>query len=278
MLTLSGYASYASAQIATRFGETVVLGKGTAHTYVELNPDGSPVRLGITFTKNALEGLPTKPNNTGRCFDVNGNGVFDAHGECLGDYEWVLTLPKELAKRPEISFQWVGINWSPEGHVPPAPPACAVPHFDFHFYRMSREAIQRIRPGTCGELIDCEDFQRATRAVPAQYLPKQHIDVGAAVPAMGNHLIDTTTPELGNPPQPFTHTFIYGSYDGQIAFYEPMITRAYLLTQPEVCRSLHLPQAWDTSGYYPTMYCIRYHESRTEYTVSLDNFVYREAK
>jgi hypothetical protein len=172
----------------------------------------------------------------------------------------------------------MGVNWNPAGHVPPAPPVWAVPHFDFHFYLLSREAIQRIRPGTCGELIDCEDFQRATRAVPAKYLPKQHIDVGAAVPAMGNHLIDTTTPELSNPPQKFTHTFIYGSYDGQIAFYEPMITHEFLLTQPSMCQSLYLPQAWETSGYYPTEYCIRYHESRGEYTVSLDNFVYREAK
>jgi hypothetical protein len=37
-----------------------------------------------------------------------------------------------------------------------------------------------------------------------------------------------TTTELGNPPAKFTHTFISGAYEGHIAFYEPMITRAFL--------------------------------------------------
>ena len=55
-----------------------------------------------------------------------------------------------------------------------------------------------------------------------------HIDVGAAVPDMGNHLIDSKSPELVTKGTIFTHTFIFGAYDGHVSFYEPMITRAYL--------------------------------------------------
>jgi hypothetical protein len=39
------------------------------------------------------------------------------------------------------------------------------------------------------ELIDCGDFKRATKPLPAEYLPKNHINMDVAVPAMGKHLI-----------------------------------------------------------------------------------------
>ena len=39
-----------------------------------------------------------------------------------------------------------------------------------------------------------------------------------------------------------------------------------------------LPAAWERSGYYPTEYCIRYRPDNQETTVSLEKFVYREAR
>ena len=82
------------------------------------------------------------------------------------------------------------------GHPPPAPPVWAVPHLDFHFYIMEREAVRQIRPGPCSELIHCDDFKRAQIPIPKHYVHPDHIDVGAAVPDMGNHLIDSKSPEL----------------------------------------------------------------------------------
>lgn len=269
-------------------GEIRQMGEGTAYTYVELNPDGSPVAMGVAFAESLLKGLPTAPNNTDRCFDADGNGAFDAGRECVGDYERILPLSEallgvlvpggSLAKRSDIPFQWVSLNWYPEGHPPPTPTSWAKPHFGFYFYVASQEVVQQIRPGTCGELIDCEDFERAKIPPLAQYLPEDYIDVGAAVPAMGNHLINSTSPEFIDPSQKFTHTFIYGAYDGHITFYEPMITREFLMTRPNECVLLKLPQAWEVSGYYPTEYCMRYLESQGEYTVSLESFVPREAE
>jgi hypothetical protein len=143
---------------------------------------------------------------------------------------------------------------------------------------VSQEEVEAIRPGPCVEKINCEDLETATKPVPAPYLPANYADVGAAVPAMGNHLIDTTAPELADPPQAeFTHSFIYGAYDGHITFYEPMIAHDFLLTQPSECKAMSLPEAWETSGYYPTEYCIGYSPEREEYTLSLEKFVYREA-
>jgi hypothetical protein len=56
-----------------------------------------------------------------------------------------------------------------------------------------------------------------------------------AIPRMGTHWPDMRSPELqgmlGNPQgyRPFTTTFIYGSWDGDFIFAEPMITRAFIM-------------------------------------------------
>ena len=163
------------------------------------------------------------------------------------------------------------------GHPPPAPPVWAVPHHDFHFYIMEQAAVGKLRPGACGELIDCDDYKRARIPVPAKYVNADHIDVGAAVPDMGNHLIDSKTPELVIKGREFTHTFIFGAYDGHVTFYEPMITLAYFQSRPDLCAPIKQPQAWETEGYYPTQYCIRYLADGERYTVSLEDFVHRNA-
>ena len=75
---------------------------------------------------------------------------------------------------------------------------------------------------------------------------------------MGNHLIDRSRPSWSPAGRIFTHTFIFGAYDGRVTFYEPMITRAYLESRPDLCVPIKQPQAWAIEGYYPTTYCIRY--------------------
>lgn len=256
------------------YGESGAMGEGTARTYAELSADGSPVSIGIVYTQAMLEGLPTDPNMKSRCFDINGNGTMEM-GECIGDYELILSMPSEVVQNSDIPFKWATLNWNAVGHPPSI---WQTPHFDFHFYAASQEEVQAIRPGPCGVIINCEDFERATKPVPAAYLPANYHSVEDAVAKMGDHLIDGSAPELADPPQAkFTHSFIYGAYDGHIIFYEPMIARDFLLSQPDECQAISLPEAWETSGYYPTEYCIRYQADSQETTVSLEKFVYREA-
>jgi hypothetical protein len=261
----------------TVYGEARGLGEGFAQVYAELDGEGAPRVIGVSFDQGMLEGLPTMPNAWSRCFDKNENGRIDGHGECNGDYELRFALPQELAQREVTPFSWVSVNFNPMGHPPPAPPVWAVPHVDFHFYTMPEEAVAQIRPGPCSELIDCDDFERAQIPVPARYVHADHIDVGAAVPDMGNHLIDSKSPELVAGGPEFTHTFIFGAYDGKVTFYEPMITLAYLQSRPDLCVPIKQPQAWETEGYYPTTYCIRHLADDERYTVSLEDFVHRAA-
>jgi hypothetical protein len=262
---------------ATVYSEARKLGEGFAQLYAELDGEGAPQVIGVSFDQGLLEGLPTMPNTWSRCFDKNENGKIDEHHECAGDYQLTFALPAELANNGTTPFKWVSVNWNPMGHPPPAPPVWAVPHIDFHFYIMEREAVRQIRPGPCSELIDCDDFARAQIPVPARYVHADHIDVGAAVPDMGNHLIDSKSPELAPGGPAFTHTFIFGAYDGQISFYEPMITQGYLQTRPDLCAPIKQPEAWAIEGYYPTTYCIRHLAEEERYTVSLEDFVHRMA-
>lgn len=250
------------------------LGKGKAWVYVALDATGAPLALGVSMDKAALDDLPQEHNMKSRCFDKNGNGTVEA-GECLGDYEFVFALPEGKAAKAVSPFKWVGLNWNPHGHPPPAPAPWAEPHFDFHFYIADQTAVKRLRSGSCGELIDCEDFKRAIKPVPGKYVHRDHINVGAAVPAMGNHLVNSKAPELAKGGPKFTHTFIFGAYDGEITFYEPMITREYLASAPRMCAPIKQPQAWAHAGAYPTRYCVRHSQRSGRYTVSLEEFVQR---
>jgi len=253
------------------------VGNGWARAYVALDANGSPLALGVSLDKDALEGLPKEPDATSRCFDKNGNGKMDAD-ECIGDYNFTFTIPEGEAAKAVPPFKWVALNWNPHGHSPPAPPPWAVPHFDFHFYIAERAAVKMLRPGSCGELIDCEDFKKATKPIPAKYVHRDHINVDAAVPDMGNHLIDSKAPELAKNGPEFTHTFIFGAYDGHVTFLEPMITRAYLASNPSMCARIKQPEAWEVAGSYPTKYCVRHLDRVGRYTVSVEGFVEQPAK
>ena len=252
------------------------LGNGTARVYVAMNADGSPRALGVRLDKDALDGLPHEPNSTSRCFDRNGDGKIEPD-ECVGDYAFVFPIPEGEAAQAVAPFKWVALNWNPHGHGSPAPPPWAAPHFDFHFYLVPRDAVQRLRTGKCGEMIDCDDFKTATKPVPAKYVHANHIDVGAAVPDMGNHLIDSKSPELAKGGPPFTHTFIFGAYDGKITFLEPMVTRAFIASKPSVCAAISQPEAFEVAGAYPTRYCVRYLSGEDAYAISIEDFVQRPA-
>lgn len=267
--------------LRTYFGPAATIGRGTLQTYVTFASGGAPTALGVTLTSGALKGLPARKNTHSRCYDLDGSADYSPQ-ECLGDEERILELPAEAAAMAELPFRWLTVNWNAEGHHPPPPrpgeqpaaPVYAKPHFDFHFYAWERERIEAIAPGRCSELVDCSDFERATKPIPAKYMPAGHVDLGIVVPRMGNHLLDSHSPELAPSPQPFTRTFIYGAFDGELIFWEPMITLDFLRRTTNGCFEIAQPRTFKRSGYYPTQYCVRYDKSSDRHSVSLEGFVY----
>jgi hypothetical protein len=265
---LTGLSVVLSAEITghgrTLHGRVEKIGAGTVQSFVTLDPSGAPLAVGVTMSPGALEQLPPVPNGVSRCFDLDGNGRHTGH-ECHGDEERILDVPADSSVG--LPFRWIQVNWNPAGHHN-TPYAKA--HLDFHFHTGDRDRVEAIAAGRCGELTDCGDFKVGTRPVPAQYLPSGYIDVGAVVPRMGNHLLDSQSPELKDS-LPFTSTFIYGAYDGELIFWEPMITLDVLRETRDSCMEIRQPRAFRQSGYYPTQYCVR-QDQRGQRTVSLERF------
>lgn len=257
-------------------GDSAELGSGSVSTYVELDAVGDLLSIGVRLSASTFEGLPLEPDGTAPCFDVDGDGTEDPETECFMMLRRDLYLPP-AASQATSPFGYVQFNYNPEGHPPPAPPVYAKPHFDFHFYLVGLEDVRAIRTGTCGFFIDCEVYERARVPVPDRYMPPAYIEVGAAAGEEGNHLLLSTAPELGDPPMEFTQTFIFGSYDGRIIFYEPMIAASVFTSSLDECYEIAQPAAWDVAGSYPTRYCLRYLPDEEAYTVSLESFVRRDA-
>lgn len=248
-------------------GDRSRLGDGYVATYAQRAPDGTPAAIGVTIDEVVLETLPTTAHDNLHCWDADEDGAISDH-ECTGGHQRVLFLPSGAEDTP---FSWVQLNWNPHGH-PPAE-VYGAPHFDVHFYVQDYAARNAIRLGPCPGLTNCDDYETALVPVPEEYVPEGYADVKGVEAKMGNHLIDLTGPEFQG--EPFTRTFILGSYGGHITFWEPMLTLEYLRSKPSECAPIKQPEAYEVPGYYPTEYCVRYRAAKRTYSVSLEGFVRR---
>ncbi len=210
-------------------GAPVTVGNGTAHAFVVTAPGGMS-SIGVALSPSALNGLPSV------------------------DSMWDLPLPAGSAAAP---WDHVEINWNVQGH----PPAMyMLPHFDFHFYSVSRSEQASVQPGP------------DTVTVPAANVPTDYISGVEAVPDMGVHWVDTTSAEFHG--QTFDHTLIYGFYHGKMMFIEPMVTRTFLAGHPDVTAPVKQPQQFQTAGRYPTYYSVKTASDGT-IRVSLDSLTQR---
>lgn len=260
------------------YGESAPRGDGVMTAYTQ-QEDGVPTAVGVAFTADTLEGLPDDPPTDGLwCFDKDGDGEVDPLHECAGGYEDVLELGEDFREEVDSPFTHVLMNWNPHGHLPPG--VYDRPHFDVHFYLDDNAERLAIRPGTCEVLVHCDDYPLGKNLPDDKYLHEDFQDLDAVEPAMGNHLADLTSPEHHG--APFTHTLIYGVWDGEVTFYEPMVTHEWYRglvdgSREDACFPIKQPAAWQRSGWYPTEYGTRYRDTRDEVVTSLEGFVHREA-
>ncbi len=138
----------------------------------------------------------------------------------------------------------VHLGWNPHGHPPLE--IYTLPHFDVHFYTIS-EATREAIPGG--------PDATATRTPAVGFMASDYALDPVSVPAMGTHATDQTSGEFNG--GTFDKTYIYGYYDGKIAFLEPMLTRAFLLSSPNVEQNLRLPEKVAEAGRYPQKMTVR---------------------
>lgn len=215
------------------YGESKALGNGTVRSYVVLDQNKNPVSVGFNFTESALSGLPTEVEM--------GNMM-------------MLDLPPQGAV---TGFNHIEIDWNPLGHEPLS--IYGLPHFDFHFYIVGMDELMSIVPGP------------DMTPVAPQYVPKDYVSGVVAVPNMGVHWTDSLSAEFHG--SVFNKTFIYGFYQGNMLFVEPMITLAYLKTHPNSTSDVKQPQQFQKSGWYPTKYRVAFDASQKQYYVSLESLV-----
>jgi hypothetical protein len=254
----------AGAELRTRYGAALAMGNGQARTYVLVDErSGHPTEVGIALSAAALEGLPSHSPD-------HGPGT---HGPYT---EYLLELP---AGNP-TPYRFVELDWNPHGHGGPY----TSPHFDFHFYRVPLATRNEIDLGA-------PDFAAKAARLPAgEEIPARYASThvllnttpaGMTVPRMGLHWLDTASPELPPSNQPFTRTFIVGSWNGQVIFDEPMVTRDFILAQrtgPASAGAIALPQAqrYVPAGFYPASYGIRWDEASGEYRIALQGLSWRD--
>ena len=264
-----------------QYGTPTKVGNGMIRTYVVLDEKngGRPLEVGVAMSEQSLEGLPAAAPMPA---EMKGHRHHDMSNSL------VLDLP---AKNP-TPYKFVQFDWNPNGHEPDN--VYTLPHFDFHFYRVPVDVRNSIVPS------DPLYAQKAASYPGVQYRAPFYLDAATAaggipaaaatVPMMGLHWLDVRSPELqmltGNPGgwQPFTKTFIYGSWDGQFIFDEPMITRAHILskktaTDPAVIDEIipvSTAQQYSPAGYYPGAYRITWDAQAKEYRIALTQLSWRD--
>lgn len=186
------------------WGARVKVGNGFARTYIEKSEGLGMTTIGYAFSESALTGLPEHQH-----------------------VEYVLPLPAGNAALP---FRNLTLNWNPHGHIPPG--IYDKPHFDFHFYTITREQQLGI---TCRG----SDAAICMRQPDAGLLPPSYAPTPEGEPLMGWHWVDTLSPEFRG--APFTATFIYGFYNGQISFVEPMVTLDFLRSRSDFTALIRRP-------------------------------------
>lgn len=265
-----------------QYGEPQKLGNGKVRTYITFDAaqDRVPVEVGVAMTEDVMNGLPPAMVMSG------GETMKKGHGHGHGS-DYILDLP---AKNP-TPYRFVQLNWNPNGHEPAG--VYDLPHFDFHFYTVPVSVRNSIVP------TDPAFAAKAASFPAAQFRAPFYLDAATAggvapalatVPLMGLHWLDVRSPELqmltGHPEafKPFTKTFIYGSWNGDFIFDEPMITRAYIMSKrgavdPAVIDEVipvSTAQRYAPNGYYPNAYRITYDAKAREYRIALTQLTWRD--
>jgi hypothetical protein len=264
-----------------QYGTPVKVGNGTVRTYVVLDQknEGRPLEIGVAMSEESLEGLPAPMQMPAE------------HGKSGHDMTNMNMYLLDLPAQNPTQYKFVQFDWNPLGHEPAG--VYDLPHFDFHFYTVSKDVRASILPS------DPQYFAKAANFPAPEFRAPFYIDAATpagapagavTVPQMGLHWLDVRSPELqgmaGNPAgfRPFTKTFIYGSWNGQFIFDEPMITRAYILAKKAATDPAEIDEVipvstaprYSPAGFYPSAYRITWDAQQKEYRIALTQLSWRD--
>jgi hypothetical protein len=229
-------------------GPQVGLGFGKVRSWISVDSNGHPREIGIEITPEAFKNLAMDNSKT-----------------LPPDHETIV-VPLHLKATQLTPFDHIGLNWNPDGHEPEG--VFDVPHFDIHFYMISLDEQMAI-PAWSPETDAAFNNYPPMGYMPADYGTPP--GPATAEPQMGKHWLPINLGAY----LPFSKIMVYGSYNGQLIFVEPMITLDYLLSNVDFSIDYSQPEHFAKAGNYPTKYNI-YHDAITGNTyVTLSEFVSR---
>lgn len=226
-------------------GQVMHLEEGTASAWVSYTNNGI-FKVGVTLDEGMLDlnSLPSEGQH------------HDAH----------IALPQ----LPGSPYTHLYFAWNPGGHAPDS--VYNIPHFDFHFSLVEAEYLEAIDfPDPEGQILPPNGY------MPASTLAQQFPDGSYVnVPGQGVHWYYNDAPEWNG--GAFTETFLWGSYDGNSLFMEPMVTYDTIMVNDHFEKSIELPECFNKAGFYATKYGWKHrysHRGEMRIDVFLSNFEYK---
>jgi len=237
---LAGMAPLAAAAQGIDFGPDVQLGEGTVRAFAETDFAGLATRIGIEMTKDAVD--------------------------TLGHDMIFVTVPLPEAAL-DAGYDHVSLDWMPHGHAPGD--LFGVPHFDVHFY-LTTEA-ERLAIDPADPLFMEKAANRPSAdLMPPNFVPPPELD---PIPAMGEHWLDVTDPVFAG--HPFEAVLIYGAWDGEVTFVEPMVTRDLLLSRRDFGGTLGQPERVEEPVSLPGSWSVSFDAETGVHVVSIDDLEVR---
>ena len=161
-----------------------------------------------------------------------------------------------------LGIAYLGLNWEAHGH-PPA--TFLTQHFDFHFYNVTEQEIAE---------IDCADATKPA-AIPRPYalpdidVPGMGTLIGLCVPAMGMHAMPS---DEVDDTEPFDATMLVGYYGAEPIFFEPMVSRALLLTKNDFTLDMPEVDGLPRGVRYPRAFRAEFDEGAQAYRLIFTGF------
>jgi hypothetical protein len=143
-------------QPQTFYGKEVVVGSGTARSFIKTNESGNPQSIGFTFSALALSNLP------------------------MSSVAFLIPVPAEN----NTMVDHISFDFNAHGHEPSG--IYDVPHFDVHFYNISQAEQENIS-NTSPEMEVLP---------PATYIPTDYVPIPGGDAKMGKHWTDSTGNEF----------------------------------------------------------------------------------
>lgn len=280
------------------------------YTWGAFTANDSPLSLGISFTESSLDDIFQTTDPDGAFPRLVPHLATRDHHPPIGDNEFEVARVYDLSYPDQVvamtPFEHMGFYANQEGHAPEG--VYSKPHLDVHFFNISQEERSQIQGSPAGlhggsntEYADLPPdgflpdkyilFTTNSNPLPAgaeidPFAPDAPIPATADI-EQGLHWVPNDAPELTGGAAVWEQTFIFGSYDNKVNFWEPMITREFLesLGTPEDgfketdVRHFTIPQPerFQENSYYPLSYTIGYSADHNEYFVSLDELTLQEA-